>query len=286
MASTGWNGVARGRADSGGTRIRAVAREGRRRRGYTPRQPRDGHGGAGDQHAFNPTAYLRAWNFSDLPSRGDPSSIARRRGPTARCCASTRSSPSIARSRSRPGCSFRPGPTTDRCRARRFAPPKATASRSRSGTSGSHPHTMHFHGWHPPAMDGALPGQEVHAGRDVRLRVRRRPVRAAPLSLPHRAAEAAHPQRPVRRVHHRSRRRPPAGRRDGDGDECVRHELRRRERGVRGQHGRQRLHARSDTRDRRPARAHLSGQRHRVRSRSTACTCTRCSSTSSAPARR
>ena len=29
---------------------------------------------------------------------------------------------------------------------------------------GSHPHSMHFHGWHPPQMDGALAGQEVQPG--------------------------------------------------------------------------------------------------------------------------
>jgi FtsP/CotA-like multicopper oxidase with cupredoxin domain len=29
---------------------------------------------------------------------------------------------------------------------------------------GTHPHTMHFHGWHPPEMDGTLPGQEVQPG--------------------------------------------------------------------------------------------------------------------------
>ena len=29
---------------------------------------------------------------------------------------------------------------------------------------GSHPHTIHFHGWHPPEVDGALPGQEVQPG--------------------------------------------------------------------------------------------------------------------------
>jgi FtsP/CotA-like multicopper oxidase with cupredoxin domain len=31
--------------------------------------------------------------------------------------------------------------------------------------AGSHPHTMHFHGWHPPEMDGALHGQEVMPGK-------------------------------------------------------------------------------------------------------------------------
>jgi FtsP/CotA-like multicopper oxidase with cupredoxin domain len=29
---------------------------------------------------------------------------------------------------------------------------------------GTHPHTIHFHGWHPPEMDGAMPGQEVQPG--------------------------------------------------------------------------------------------------------------------------
>jgi FtsP/CotA-like multicopper oxidase with cupredoxin domain len=29
---------------------------------------------------------------------------------------------------------------------------------------GSHPHTMHFHGWHPPEMDGSLPNHQVLPG--------------------------------------------------------------------------------------------------------------------------
>jgi FtsP/CotA-like multicopper oxidase with cupredoxin domain len=29
---------------------------------------------------------------------------------------------------------------------------------------GSHPHTIHFHGWHPPAMDGSLPEHQVMPG--------------------------------------------------------------------------------------------------------------------------
>ena len=29
---------------------------------------------------------------------------------------------------------------------------------------GTHPHSIHFHGWHPPEMDGSLPGQEVEPG--------------------------------------------------------------------------------------------------------------------------
>jgi FtsP/CotA-like multicopper oxidase with cupredoxin domain len=30
---------------------------------------------------------------------------------------------------------------------------------------GSHPHTIHFHGWHPPEMDGSLPEHQVQPGQ-------------------------------------------------------------------------------------------------------------------------
>jgi FtsP/CotA-like multicopper oxidase with cupredoxin domain len=30
--------------------------------------------------------------------------------------------------------------------------------------AGSHPHTMHFHGWHPPEMDGSMPEHQVMPG--------------------------------------------------------------------------------------------------------------------------
>lgn len=36
--------------------------------------------------------------------------------------------------------------------------------RIRFQNQGSHPHTMHFHGWHPAAMDGALPEHQVEPG--------------------------------------------------------------------------------------------------------------------------
>jgi len=29
---------------------------------------------------------------------------------------------------------------------------------------GTHPHTIHFHGWHPPEMDGSMPDHEVAPG--------------------------------------------------------------------------------------------------------------------------
>ena len=67
--------------------------------------------------------------------------------------------------------------------------------------AGSHPHTIHFHGIHPANMDGVF--EIVDPGELVHLRVPRAPVRDAPLPLPRDPAEEAHPQGPLRRVHHR-----------------------------------------------------------------------------------
>jgi FtsP/CotA-like multicopper oxidase with cupredoxin domain len=36
--------------------------------------------------------------------------------------------------------------------------------RVRFVNQGSHPHTIHFHGWHPPEMDGSLPEHAVMPG--------------------------------------------------------------------------------------------------------------------------
>ena len=65
------------------------------------------------------------------------------------------------------------------------------------------------------------------ARQELHLRVRRRSVRAAPLPLPRDAARVPHLQGAVRGVRHRSAARPPRGRRAGDGDERLRHQLRR-----------------------------------------------------------
>ena len=107
-----------------------VSRPGRRPRRRAWRTPRHTHGPG------RPRRRPIAFNPDDVPARLEllasaagpsaRSSTARRRGPTARCCASTSSSPSTARSRSRPACSFPawtfngqvPGPTHPRDRRR------------------------------------------------------------------------------------------------------------------------------------------------------------------------
>ena len=129
-----------------------------------------------------------------------------------------------------------PGPTL-RCR-------EGERLRITFANGSAHPHTIHFHGIHPAEMDG-VPG--LGAGRDParrqdRLRVRRAAGRAAPLPLPRPPARRAHRQGPLRRVHRRPGRRPRGRRRARDGDERVRHELRPRQRGLRREHDRLRVH--------------------------------------------
>ena len=136
--------------------------------------------------------------------------------------------------------------------------------RIRFTNRGVHAHSVHFHGIHPSNMDGAF--EPVHPGHCVRLRIRRRAVRPASLSLPHGADQAAPAQGTLRRLHHRPQAGPSPRARDGDDDERLRHQLRQRERGLRRQHRRVPL---PETPDRAPAQRaepDLSGQHHGVRS--------------------
>jgi FtsP/CotA-like multicopper oxidase with cupredoxin domain len=115
--------------------------------------------------AFDPTAYLRAWNFSNLPA-AERSKFYRE---TARGDGTLlREYEFFALDREievAPGLFFPawtyngqvPGPTIRATEGDRV--------RVTFRNLGTHPHTMHFHGWHPPAMDGALPGHEVLPGQ-------------------------------------------------------------------------------------------------------------------------
>jgi FtsP/CotA-like multicopper oxidase with cupredoxin domain len=114
--------------------------------------------------AIKPTSYLRAWNFSDLPEprRSDFYRETRRSDGSL-----LREYEIFAVEREieiAPGIFFPawtyngqvPGPTIRATEGDRV---KVTFK-----NGGTHPHTIHFHGWHQPAMDGALPTQEVMPG--------------------------------------------------------------------------------------------------------------------------
>ncbi|MEO5897579.1 MAG: multicopper oxidase domain-containing protein [Vicinamibacterales bacterium] len=120
--------------------------------------------GRADTTAFNPTAFLRAWNFSDR----SPEDRARYYKETPRPDGSLlREYQLIAVDREieiAPGVYFPawtfngqvPGPTI---RAREGDRVRVTFL-----NQGSHPHTIHFHGWHAPEMDGSLPEHQVMPG--------------------------------------------------------------------------------------------------------------------------
>jgi len=123
-----------------------------------------GAAGRVTSNIFDPSAFLRTWNFSDLP--------AERRGrfyhETPRPDGSMlREYQLVAIDREieiAPGVFFPawtyngqvPGPTIRATEGDRV--------RVTFLNQGSHPHTIHFHGWHPPAMDGSLPSHEVKPG--------------------------------------------------------------------------------------------------------------------------
>lgn len=113
---------------------------------------------------FDPTGFLRTWNFSDLA----PDEREKFYRETPRPDGSLlREYEIFAVDREieiAPGLFFPawtyngqvPGPTIRATEGDRV---KVTLT-----NLGTHPHTMHFHGWHRPEMDGGLPGQEVEPG--------------------------------------------------------------------------------------------------------------------------
>ena len=115
--------------------------------------------------SFHPTAFLRNWNFSELP----PDERAKFYRETPRPDGSLlREYEFYATDREieiAPGLFFPawtyngqvPGPTIRATEGDRL--------RVTFRNLGTHAHSMHFHGWHPPAMDGSLSGQEVLPGQ-------------------------------------------------------------------------------------------------------------------------
>ena len=120
--------------------------------------------GTADLARFNPTTYLRAWNFADLPENERSRFYRETPRPDGSLL---REYELIAIDREieiAPGVYFPawtfngqvPGPTIranegDRVRVNFL-------------NQGSHPHTIHFHGWHHPDMDVSLPEHQVMPG--------------------------------------------------------------------------------------------------------------------------
>jgi FtsP/CotA-like multicopper oxidase with cupredoxin domain len=113
---------------------------------------------------FNPTTFLRSWNFSELPPEQRSKFYRESQRPDGSLLREYEIYAVDREIEIAPGLFFPawtyngqvPGPTIRATEGDRV---KVTFR-----NQGSHPHTIHFHGWHAPAMDGSLPGQEVHPG--------------------------------------------------------------------------------------------------------------------------
>jgi FtsP/CotA-like multicopper oxidase with cupredoxin domain len=113
---------------------------------------------------FHPLTFLRSWNFSDLPAERRAKHYLESRRPDG---SMLREYEIFAVDRDieiAPGVFFPawtyngqvPGPTLRATEGDRL--------RIHFVNEGAHPHTLHFHGWHPPEMDGSLPEHQVLPG--------------------------------------------------------------------------------------------------------------------------
>jgi FtsP/CotA-like multicopper oxidase with cupredoxin domain len=113
---------------------------------------------------FNPTTFLRSWNFSDVAPEKRERFYRETKRPDGSLL---REYEIVAIDREieiAPGVFFPawtfngqvPGPTLRATEGDRI---KVTFL-----NQGSHPHTIHFHGWHTPEMDGSLPEHQVMPG--------------------------------------------------------------------------------------------------------------------------
>ena len=113
---------------------------------------------------FDPMAYLRSWNFSHLPESTRKTFYQETRRPDGSLL---REYQFIAVDREleiAPGVFYPawtyngqvPGPTIRATEGDRI--------RVNLLNQGSHAHTIHFHGWHPPEMDGAHEAHQVQPG--------------------------------------------------------------------------------------------------------------------------
>jgi manganese oxidase len=117
-----------------------------------------------DTEAFDPTRFLRAWNFSGLP---EPERSRYYRETPRPDGSLLREYNLVAFDREievAPGVYFPawtfngqvPGPTIRATEGDRV--------RVTFLNQGTHPHTIHFHGWHHPDMDGSMPEHQVMPG--------------------------------------------------------------------------------------------------------------------------
>ncbi|MBI4265070.1 MAG: multicopper oxidase domain-containing protein [Acidobacteria bacterium] len=113
---------------------------------------------------FTPSTFLRSWNFSDLAPEERAKFYRETPRPDGTLLREYEIFATDREIEIAPGVFFPawtyngqvPGPTIRATEGDRV--------RVTFQNLGTHPHSIHFHGWHPPSMDGALAGQEVEPG--------------------------------------------------------------------------------------------------------------------------
>jgi FtsP/CotA-like multicopper oxidase with cupredoxin domain len=114
--------------------------------------------------AFDPSVFMRTWNFSDLPTAERSRFYRETPRPDGSLLREYEIFAVDREIEIAPGLFFPawtfngtvPGPTIRATEGDRV--------RVRFLNQGTHPHTIHFHGWHEPAMDGSLPEHQVMPG--------------------------------------------------------------------------------------------------------------------------
>ena len=125
---------------------------------------------------FDPMRYLTAWNFNDLAPEERQNYYRETPRPDGTLLREYEFVAVDKEIEIAPGVFFPawtyngqvPGPTI-----------RATEGdhvRIRFRNQGSHPHTIHFHGWHRPEMDGAFPDQFVYPGDEFLIEFDADPV--------------------------------------------------------------------------------------------------------------
>ena len=149
---------------AGGTAIAQQARQDRPREAFAHANHAMGPVGRVSTATFDPSAYVRAWNFGNLPASERDRFYRETRRPDGTLLREYEFYAVDREIEIAPGIFFPawtyngqvPGPTIRATQGDRI---KVTFI-----NQGTHPHSMHFHGWHPPEMDGALPDQQVLPG--------------------------------------------------------------------------------------------------------------------------
>jgi manganese oxidase len=160
MAGLGTLAAGSGALSRAGTGIQAAA--------IPPRLSHAGHAlgvvGRVSTEQFDPSAHLQSWNLSHVPEKERGRFYRETRRPDGSLLREYEIYAVDREIEIAPGVIFPawtyngqvPGPTLRATEGDRL--------RITFVNQGSHPHTMHFHGWHQPEMDGSLPAHQVLPG--------------------------------------------------------------------------------------------------------------------------